>query len=78
MGKPVYLSEYAPTAYTAGTRSVAFGDFQRGYKVIDRATVSFTVDDMSQRTSGLIRYSSRMRCDAKPVDTSAIKVLISA
>jgi len=78
MGKPVYLSEYAPTAYTAGTRSVAFGDFQRGYKVIDRATINFTVDDMSQRTSGLIRYSSRMRCDAKPVDTSAIKVLISA
>jgi hypothetical protein len=36
------------------------------------------VDDVSQRSSGLIRYSSRMRCDAKPVDTSAVKVLISA
>lgn len=78
MGKPVYLSEFAPTAYTAATRSVAFGDFKRGYKIIDRSTISFTVDDLSQRINGNIRYSSRMRCDAKPVDTAAIKVLISA
>lgn len=78
MGKPVYLSEFAPTAYTATTRSVAFGDFKRGYKVIDRSTISFTVDDMSQRVNGLIRYSSRMRSDAKPVDTSAVKCLVAA
>lgn len=78
LGKPVYLSEFAPTAYTAATRSVAFGDFKRGYKIIDRSTINFTVDDLSQRINGNIRYSSRMRCDAKPVDTTAIKVLISA
>lgn len=78
MGKPVYLSEFAPTAYTAGTRSIAFGDFKRGYRIIDRSVINYTVDDVSQRSSGLIRYSSRMRCDAKPVDTSAVKVLISA
>jgi len=78
MGKPVYLSEFAPTAYSAGTRSIAFGDFKRGYRIIDRSVINYTVDDVSQRSSGLIRYSSRMRCDAKPVDTSAIKVLIAA
>ena len=77
LGKPVYLSEFAPTVNTAGTRRVAFGDFKRGYRIIDRSVISFTVDDMSQRANGLIRYSSRMRCDAKPVDTSAIKVLYS-
>jgi HK97 family phage major capsid protein/HK97 family phage prohead protease len=78
MGKPVYVSEFAPTAYTATTRSVLFGDFKRGYRIIDRTTINFTVDDVSQRSSGIIRYSSRMRCDAKPVDTSAIVALRSA
>ena len=79
LGKPVYISEFAPTAATANTVSVLFGDFKRGYRIIDRSTVNFTVDDMSQRSSGLIRYSSRMRCDAKGVDLSAVvKVVIKA
>jgi HK97 family phage major capsid protein/HK97 family phage prohead protease len=72
LGKPVYISEFAPTAATANTISVLFGDFKRGYRIVDRSTVSFTVDDMSQRSSGLIRYSSRMRSDARAVDLSAV------
>jgi HK97 family phage major capsid protein len=77
LGKPVYLSEFAPTAATAGTVSALFGDFKRGYRVIDRAAVTFTVDDLSQASNGLIRYSSRMRSDAKGVDMAAVcKVVI--
>lgn len=72
LGKPVYISEFAPTATTANTISVLFGDFKRGYRIIDRSTVSFTTDDVSLRSSGLIRYSSRMRSDAKAVDLSAV------
>ena len=78
LGKPVYLSEFAPTATTAGTRRVAFGDFKRGYRIIDRNTISYTVDDVSRRSQGEIRYSSRMRSDAKPVDTAAIRMLVTA
>lgn len=72
LGKPVYLSEFAPTAATAGTVSALFGDFKRGYRVIDRAAVTFTVDDLSQANMGLVRYSSRMRSDAKGVDLAAV------
>ena len=71
---PVIEAEDMPDV-AANSYSIAFGDFNRGYKIIDRATINFTVDDMSQRASGLIRYSSRMRCDARPVDTSAIRIL---
>jgi len=77
LGRPVYISEFAPTAATAGTVSVLFGDFKRGYRIVDRAAVTFTVDDMSQASSGLVRYSSRMRSDAKGMDLSAVcKVVI--
>ena len=72
LGRPVYLSEFAPNTNAATTRRILFGDFKRGYRVIDRTTINYTVDDVSQRSSGLIRYSSRMRCDAKPVDTAAV------
>lgn len=79
LGRPVYISEFAPTAATANTISVLFGDFKRGYRIIDRSTVSFTTDDVSLRSSGLIRYSSRMRSDAKGVDLAAVvKVVIKA
>jgi hypothetical protein len=44
--------------------------------VIDRAAVTFTVDDLSQANMGLIRYSSRMRSDAKGVDLSAVVKLV--
>jgi len=77
LGKPVFLSEFAPTANTAATRRVGFGDFKRGYRIIDRNVINYTVDDVSQRASGLIRYSSRMRCDAKPLDTAAVKMLVT-
>ena len=72
LGKPVYLSEWAPTAITAGTVSCLFGDFKAGYRIIDRSMLSFTVDDVSQMSNGLIRYTSRMRSDAKAVDATAI------
>lgn len=77
LGRPVYLSEFAPSVTTAGTRSVLFGDFKRGYRIIDRSVINYTVDDVSMRSSGVIRYSSRMRCDAKPVDTTAVRALVT-
>jgi hypothetical protein len=77
LGRPVYLSEFAPTASTTGTVSALFGDFKRAYRIVDRAQVSFTVDTMSQAASGLVRYSSRMRSDAQPVDlNAAVKITV--
>jgi HK97 family phage major capsid protein len=76
LGKPVYLSEWAPTAATAATVSCLYGDFKAGYRIIDRSMLSFTVDDVSQMSNGLIRYTSRMRSDAKAVDATAIVSVI--
>lgn len=79
LGRPVFLSEFAPTAVTAGTVSVLFGDFSRAYRIVDRAQLTFTVDDMSQAVNGNVRYSSRMRSDGQPVDLAAVvKVTVKA
>lgn len=79
LGRPVYLSEFAPavSTTTAGTRHVLFGDFKRGYRIVDRASITFTVDDLTQATSGYVRYVSRMRSDAKPVDVKAVVATVA-
>lgn len=79
LGRPVYLSEFAPAASTttAGTRHVLFGDFKRGYRIVDRANITFTVDDLTQATTGYVRYVSRMRSDAKPVDVKAVVATVA-
>lgn len=75
LGRPVYLSEFMSAAATANNPVVLFGDFKRAYRIVDRASVTFTVDDLSQASSGLVRYSSRMRSDGNAVDLSAATVV---
>lgn len=71
LGKPVYLSEFVSSGVTANNPVALFGDFRRAYRIVDRTSISFTVDDMSQATNGLVRYSSRMRSDGRAVDLAA-------
>lgn len=79
LGRPVYLTEFGSSATTANNPVALFGDLKRGYRIVDRATVTFTVDDMSQATNGLVRYSSRMRSDGRAVDLSAcVKITVKA
>jgi len=79
LGRPVYLTEFGSSATTANNPVALFGDLKRGYRIVDRATVTFTVDDMSQAVSGNVRYSSRMRSDGRAVDLAAcVKITVKA
>ena len=79
LGRPVYLTEFGSAATTANNTVALFGDLKRGYRIIDRASVNFTVDDMSQAVSGNVRYSSRMRSDGRAVDLAAcVKIAVKA
>lgn len=79
LGRPVYLTEFGSSATTANNPVALFGDLKRGYRIIDRASVTFTVDDMSQAVSGNVRYSSRMRSDGRAVDlAAAVKITVKA
>lgn len=72
MGRPVYISEYAPT-FVSGTAGnlIWFGDMARAYRVVDRKEVQFIVDPYTGSGSGLVHYRSSMRSDAQIVDKRA-------
>lgn len=46
---------------SAGTYPVAFGDFRRGYVVVDRIAISFQVDYTTGADSGVVVFRARKR-----------------
>ena len=71
-GKPVYLTEFAPT-FGGGADKVVifFGDLKRAYRIVDRTNVTFRVNPYIRSINGEVRYESVMRSDAKIVDAYA-------
>ena len=60
-------------------KPVAFGDFSRGYMVVDRVALSVLRDPFTQSTSGNVRYVARRRVGGQVVLAEALRTqLISA
>ncbi len=59
----------------AGTTPVAFGDFRRGYTIVDRIALSVLRDPFTQATAGNIRFIARRRVGGQLVLPEAIAVL---
>lgn len=59
----------------AGAFPVAFGDFKRGYKIVDRVAISITRDPYTQAGSGKIRFAARKRVGGQVVLPEAIQLL---
>lgn len=79
MGRPVYISEFADVYNAASSRQLIwFGDLARGYRIVDRKEVTFTVDPYSQSANGITRFLSSMRSDAQIVDKRAGGVIRNA
>lgn len=57
----------------ASATPVVFGDFQRGYMVIDRVALSVLRDPFTQATSGNIRYVARRRVGGQVVLSEALR-----
>lgn len=72
MGFPVVLAEDMPDV-GANAFPVAFGDFQRGYLIADRADVRIIRDEVTK--PGAVRYIVQKRVGGALTDTKAIKLL---
>ena len=59
----------------SGAKSVIFGDFRRGYMIVDRVALSVLRDPYSQAASGNVRYLARRRVGGEVVLSEAMRVL---
>jgi len=72
LGQPyVEASDMADVA--AGSFSVAFGDFRRGYMIVDRIQLAILRDPFTQATTGTIRYVARRRVGGQVILAEAIR-----
>ena len=57
----------------SNTYPVAFGDFRRGYMIVDRVALAILRDPYTQATSGTIRYIARRRVGGQVILAEAIR-----
>lgn len=59
----------------ASAKPVVFGDFRRGYMIVDRVALSVLRDPYSQASTGNVRYIARRRVGGEVVLAEAMRVL---
>ena len=59
----------------ASTKPIYFGDFRRGYLIVDRVSMSIMRDPFTQATSGNVRYIARRRIGGQVILPEAIQIL---
>lgn len=74
LGHP-YVEAAAMPSEGAGTYPVAFGDFNRGYMIVDRIAMAVLRDPFTQATTGNVRYIARRRTGGQVIQAEAISKL---
>lgn len=74
LGRPVVEATDMPDV-GAGAFPVAFGDFQRGYRIFDRVAMSLIRDPYSLATTGKVRFHARRRVGGGTVQAEALRKL---
>jgi len=59
----------------SSTKPIYFGDFRRGYLIVDRVSMSIMRDPFTQATSGNVRYIARRRIGGQVILPEAIQIL---
>lgn len=62
----------------ASAKPIIFGDFRRGYMIVDRVALSVLRDGYTQAASGNVRYLARRRVGGEVVLAEAMTVLANA
>lgn len=62
----------------AASTSIAFGDFRRGYTIVDRVSISMLRDPFTQAASGAVRFWARRRVGGQTVLAEAIKLQLTS
>ena len=74
LGYP-YIEATDMPSVAAGAYPVAFGDFRRGYMILDRVNLAVLRDPFTQATTGNVRYIARRRVGGQVVQAEAINKL---
>ena len=72
LGFPYEIVQGMPNIAATAT-PVAFGDFKRGYQLVDRVTISVLRDIYTQSTVGAVRFLARKRLGGQVVLAEAIR-----
>lgn len=75
LGYP-YVEAADMPSVAAGTKPVIFGDFRRGYMIVDRVSLSVLRDPFTQATSGNVRYVARRRVGGQVVMAEALRIQV--
>lgn len=76
-GHPYILANAMPDL-AANSLSIAFGDFRRGYTIVDRTGVSVTRDDVTKKKQAIVEFTVRRWTTGMVVLPEAIKLLKTA
>lgn len=74
LGRPV-IEATDMNVIGANAYPIAFGDFNRGYRIYDKAALSIMRDPYTQATSGKVRFHARRRTGGTVVLSEAIRLL---
>lgn len=74
LGSP-YVEAPDVADIAADAKSVVYGDFRRGYMIVDRLALQVLRDPFSQAASGNVRYIARRRVGGEVVLAEAMRVL---
>lgn len=72
LGRPVVEAPDMPDV-EANAFPIAFGDFNAGYRIVDRVSLSLLRDPYSQATKGLTRFHARRRVGGAVVKSEALR-----
>lgn len=75
LGKSVFFADDMPVLAT-DSQSVAYGDFQAGYQIVDRMGMTVLVDPYTPANASVL-YKLRRRVGGRVVGFDAIKILLS-
>ena len=69
-----YVEAVDMPAVAANALSIGFGDFRKGYTIVDRVMMSITRDGLTQATSGNVRFIARKRVGGQLVQPEAVRL----
>lgn len=74
VNRPVYQSEFAPSAAIASAKVMILGDFKAGYRILDAAETQYSKNDALYWESNQVAFKGRCFTDGAPTLEEAFAV----
>lgn len=73
-GSPYTILQDMPVI-AAGSLSIAYGDFVRGYRILDRTGMRLTRDELTLASQAMVKFVFHRWLNGQVINTEAIKIL---